>query len=60
MNLILNLHFKPEGLILIDDKLISEDLFDKHFVCDLSACKGACCIEGESGAPPGRRGTIYS
>ncbi|MEM7161908.1 MAG: DUF3109 family protein [Bacteroidota bacterium] len=38
-------------MLLIDDKLISEDLFDKHFVCDLSSCKGACCIEGESGAP---------
>lgn len=38
-------------MLLIDDKLISEDIFDKHFVCDLSACKGACCVEGESGAP---------
>jgi hypothetical protein len=31
--------------------LISEDIFDKRFVCDLSACKGACCVAGESGAP---------
>jgi hypothetical protein len=31
--------------------LLSEDLFEEHFVCDLSACKGACCVEGESGAP---------
>ena len=31
--------------------LISEDLFEEHFVCDLSACKGACCVEGDSGAP---------
>lgn len=31
--------------------LISEDLFEKRFVCDLNACKGACCVEGESGAP---------
>ena len=31
--------------------LISEDLFEKRFVCDLGACKGACCVEGESGAP---------
>jgi len=38
-------------MLLIENKLISEDLFDKHFVCDLSACKGACCVEGESGAP---------
>ena len=38
-------------MILIDDKLISDELFDKKFVCDLGACKGACCVEGESGAP---------
>lgn len=31
--------------------LLSEDLFDKRFVCDLNACKGACCVAGESGAP---------
>lgn len=38
-------------VILIDDTLISAELFDKHFCCDLSACKGICCVEGESGAP---------
>jgi len=38
-------------MLQIENKLISEELLDKHFVCDLSACKGACCIEGESGAP---------
>jgi hypothetical protein len=38
-------------MILIDDKLVSDDLFEKKFVCDLNACKGACCIEGDSGAP---------
>lgn len=31
--------------------LISEDLFEERFVCDLNACKGACCVQGESGAP---------
>lgn len=31
--------------------LISEDLFEERFVCDLQACKGACCVEGDSGAP---------
>jgi hypothetical protein len=31
--------------------LISEELFEKRFVCDLSACKGACCEIGDSGAP---------
>ena len=38
-------------MIQIDDALISRDLFEKQFVCDLNACKGACCIEGDSGAP---------
>ena len=31
--------------------LISKDIFEKQFVCDLQACCGACCVEGESGAP---------
>jgi hypothetical protein len=38
-------------MIAIDRTLISEDLFDKKFVCDLNACKGACCVAGDSGAP---------
>ena len=31
--------------------LLSEELFEKRFVCDLSKCKGACCEQGDSGAP---------
>tara|TARA_B100000508_G_scaffold75230_1_gene58651 strand:- start:122929 stop:123519 length:591 start_codon:yes stop_codon:yes gene_type:complete len=38
-------------LVEINDKLISSDLFSEKFVCDLSACKGACCVEGDDGAP---------
>lgn len=38
-------------MIAIDNTLVSEDLLDKKFVCDLNACKGACCVEGDSGAP---------
>lgn len=38
-------------MIAIDKTLISEDLFDKKFVCDLNSCKGACCVAGDSGAP---------
>lgn len=38
-------------MIAIDKTLLSEELFDVHFACDLSACKGICCVEGESGAP---------
>lgn len=38
-------------MIAIDNTLVSEDLLEKKFVCDLNACKGACCVEGDSGAP---------
>ncbi|MAO07946.1 MAG: hypothetical protein CL596_04460 [Alteromonas sp.] len=31
--------------------IVSEDLIEKDFVCNLNACKGACCVEGEAGAP---------
>ncbi len=33
------------------DVLVSPDLFTECFCCDLSACRGACCIEGDAGAP---------
>ena len=38
-------------MIELGDKLLSLDLFEKKFVCNLSACKGICCIEGDAGAP---------
>lgn len=38
-------------MINIDRTVISDDIFEKKFVCDLNACKGACCVAGESGAP---------
>jgi hypothetical protein len=38
-------------MIIVQDTLISEELLEEYFVCDLAACKGACCIEGDSGAP---------
>ena len=38
-------------MIAIDNTLISEDVLEKKFVCDLNACKGACCVAGDSGAP---------
>ena len=38
-------------VIEIDDKILSLDIFEKKFVCDLNACKGACCVEGDAGAP---------
>ena len=38
-------------MIIVGKALVSEELFEEFFVCDLNACKGACCIEGDSGAP---------
>ena len=38
-------------MLVIQDKLISLDLVEKKFVCDLAKCKGACCWEGDFGAP---------
>lgn len=38
-------------MIELGKTIISQDIFDKDFVCNLSACKGACCIEGDAGAP---------
>ena len=31
--------------------IVSEDILQKDFVCNLSACKGACCVDGDAGAP---------
>ena len=38
-------------MLQIDDTIISFDLFEEQFVCNLQACKGECCIEGDAGAP---------
>jgi len=35
----------------IGKTIISEDILEKEFVCNLSACKGACCVDGDAGAP---------
>lgn len=38
-------------MVIIQNKLISEDIFKVQFLCNLNACKGACCWEGDYGAP---------
>lgn len=38
-------------MIAINNTLVSDEILDKKFVCDLNACKGECCVAGESGAP---------
>ncbi len=38
-------------MIEIDDKIISTDVITAKFCCDVAACKGECCVEGNAGAP---------
>jgi hypothetical protein len=38
-------------VIKVGDILVSDDIKEKEFVCNLEKCKGACCIEGDYGAP---------
>ena len=38
-------------IIEIDNVLVSTDIFTEYFGCDLDACKGICCVEGDAGAP---------
>lgn len=39
------------SMLQIQDTLVSLDLIERYFVCDLDACLGACCIDGDEGAP---------
>ncbi len=38
-------------MLQIKNTIVSEDLIEKEFVCNLSACKGVCCVAGDAGAP---------
>ncbi len=38
-------------MFVVGDALISDDLLDAPFACNLGACLGACCVQGDSGAP---------
>ncbi|MCC5919916.1 MAG: DUF3109 family protein [Cyclobacteriaceae bacterium] len=38
-------------MLALGNTLISEELKNKMFVCNIEACKGACCVEGDLGAP---------
>lgn len=39
------------AMIAIDNKLISDEVIEEQFVCDLAKCKGGCCEDGDAGAP---------
>lgn len=38
-------------MIQIENVLLSDDIVEQHFICNIEKCKGACCVEGDSGAP---------
>lgn len=38
-------------MIMINDVLVTDEVVEEHFLCNLNACKGACCWEGDFGAP---------
>ena len=38
-------------MIAIENKLVSDEIVEKQFVCDLNKCKGGCCEDGDAGAP---------
>lgn len=38
-------------MIIVQNSIVSDDIADRCFCCDLGCCKGACCVDGDSGAP---------
>ncbi len=38
-------------MVQIDDTIISMDVIESQFICDLCKCKGECCVDGDAGAP---------
>lgn len=38
-------------MIILGNCILSDELYEETFVCDLPACKGGCCVEGDAGAP---------
>lgn len=38
-------------MLAVDNILVSEEVIERRFVCDLNACKGQCCVDGDAGAP---------
>lgn len=38
-------------MIIINSILVDQEILTEKFVCDLQKCKGACCVEGDAGAP---------
>lgn len=57
-NYFVNNFIKFADMFQLGKTIISEDILDREFVCNLQACKGACCVEGEAGAPVTKAETL--
>lgn len=38
-------------MLVVENTILSDDIFEAYFSCNLSQCKGNCCVEGDAGAP---------
>lgn len=45
-------------MIAIDNVLLSDEIIEENFVCDLIKCKGGCCVDGDCGAPLSEEETV--
>ena len=46
-------------MILVKDTLISDEVLSEEFACNISKCKGQCCVAGEAGAPLEKKEVKY-
>ena len=46
-------------MIVIDNKLVSDEIIEEQFVCDLNKCKGGCCVDGDAGAPLNKEELVH-
>jgi hypothetical protein len=45
-------------VIVINKVVVSDEVVEKQFVCDLAKCKGGCCEDGDAGAPLDKKNWI--
>ena len=46
-------------MIVINNKLVSDEIIEEQFVCDLNKCKGGCCVDGDAGAPLSKEELVH-
>jgi hypothetical protein len=52
-------YIKIVGMLAIENTLISDNIISEDFVCNISKCKGECCVAGEAGAPLDKEEVTY-